>query len=97
MCKVSAAEGSLFSKVLDINRSVTKLNTDIEKISPRAYRKVNGKCSLTLIPTKKGNEIIFSHKLVSNNLSHPPAKFNNNYITRCSHQKHFRSCLGFKS
>ena len=35
---------------------------------------------------KQVNEIIFSRKLVSNNLSHPPVKFNNNNITRCSHQ-----------
>ena len=39
-------------------------------------------------PNKQANEIIFSRKLVSNNLSHPPVKFNNNNITRCSHQKH---------
>ena len=39
-------------------------------------------------PNKQENEIIFSRKLVSNNLSHPPVKFSNNNITRCSHQKH---------
>ena len=39
-------------------------------------------------PNKQANEVIFSRKLVSNNLSHPPVKFNNNNITRCSHQKH---------
>ena len=39
-------------------------------------------------PNKQSNEIIFSRKSVSNNLSHPPVKFNNNNITRCSHQKH---------
>ena len=59
MCKVCAAEASLFSKVLDINRSVTKINTDIEKISPRVYRKVNGKCSLTLITTNKEMKLFF--------------------------------------
>ena len=37
---------------------------------------------------KQANEIIFSHKLVSNNLSHPPVKYKNNNITRSSHQKH---------
>ena len=37
---------------------------------------------------KQANEVIFSCKLVSNNLSHPPVKFNNNNISRCSHQKH---------
>ena len=30
----------------------------------------------------------FSRKLVSNDLSHPPVKFSNNNITRCSHQNH---------
>ena len=39
-------------------------------------------------PNKQANEIIFSSKLVSNNLSHPPVKFHNNNITRCFPQKH---------
>ena len=39
-------------------------------------------------PNKQANEIIFPRKLVSNNLSHLPVKFNNSNITRCSHQKH---------
>ena len=39
-------------------------------------------------PNKHANETIFSCKLVSNNLSYPPVKFNNNNITRCSHKKH---------
>ena len=39
-------------------------------------------------PNKQANEIIFSRKLVSNNLSRSPVKFNNNNIARCSHQKH---------
>ena len=39
-------------------------------------------------PKKQANEVIFSHKLVSNNLLYPLVKFNNNNITRCFHQKH---------
>ena len=39
-------------------------------------------------PNKQAIEISFFCKLVSNNLSHPPVKFSNNSITRCSHQKH---------
>ena len=39
-------------------------------------------------PSKQANEIIFFRKLVLNNLSYPPVEFNNNAITRCSHQKH---------
>ena len=46
-----------------------------------------------LDPNKQANEIIFSRKLVSKNLSHPPVKFNNNNITRCSHQKHLEVVL----
>ena len=39
-------------------------------------------------PKKQANEVIFSCQLVSHYLSHPPVKFNNNNITRCSYQKH---------
>ena len=50
-------------------------------------------------PNKQASETIFSCKLASNNLSHPPVKFNNNNnnnndnnnnnnITRCSHRKY---------
>ena len=44
-------------------------------------------------PNRQANEIIFSCKLVSNNLLHPLVKFNNNNITRCSHQKQLRVAL----
>ena len=85
MCKNFADDTFLFSKVLDINKSVTELNTDLEKISQWAYQ---WKMQFNPDPNKQANEVIFSRKLVSNNLSHPPVKFNNNNITRCSHQKH---------
>ena len=38
MCKIFADDTSLFSKVLDINKSVTELNIDLEKISQGAYQ-----------------------------------------------------------
>ena len=44
-------------------------------------------------PNKQANEIVFSCKLVSENLSYPPVKFNSNNITRCSHQKHLAVVL----
>ena len=44
-------------------------------------------------PNKQANEIIFSRKLVLNNLSHPSVKFNNNNIIRSSHQKHLEFVL----
>ena len=79
-----------FSKVLYINKSVTELNTDLEKISLWAYQ---WKMQFNPDPNKQANEIIFSRKLVSNNLSHAPVKFNNNNLTTCSHQKHLRVVL----
>ena len=52
-------------------------------------------------PKKQTNEVIFSHKKVSNNLLHSPLKFNNNDITRCSHNKNLGvasdSNLNFKT
>ena len=38
MCKVFADNASLFSEVLEISKSVTELNIDLENISQRAYR-----------------------------------------------------------
>ena len=38
MCKILADDTSIFSKVLDINKSVTELNTDLEEISQWAYQ-----------------------------------------------------------
>ena len=38
MCKIFADDTSPFSKVLDINKSVTELNTDLEKIGQWAYQ-----------------------------------------------------------
>ena len=77
MCKIFADDTSLFSKVLDINKSVTELNTDLEKISQWAYQ---WKMQFNPDPNKQANEIIFSCKLIPNNLSHPPVKLNNNNI-----------------
>ena len=56
MCKIFAEETSLFSKVLDINKTVTELHTNLEKISKRAYQ---WKMQFNPDPNKQGNEIIF--------------------------------------
>ena len=85
MCKIFADDTSLFSKVVDINKSVTKLNTDLEKISQWVYQ---WKMQFNPDPNKQANKIIFFFKLVSNNLSHPPVKFNSNNITSCTLQKY---------
>ena len=56
ICKIFADDTSLFSKVLDLNKSVTELKTDLEKISQWVF---NGKCSLILILTNKQMKLFF--------------------------------------
>ena len=47
-------------------------------------------------PNKEANEVIFSWKTSSNNLPHPPIKFNNNDICKQPHQKHLGIVLDSK-
>ena len=47
-------------------------------------------------PNKQANEVIFSRKTSSNNLSHPPIKFNMMDISECPHQKHLGIVLDSK-
>ena len=68
MRKSFVDDTSLFSKFLDINKSITELNTDVEKISKWANQ---WEMQFNLDPNKQANEIIFSRKLVSNNLPRP--------------------------
>ena len=68
-----ANDTSIFSKFLDIDKSVTELNTDLKEIS-------QWKMQFNPDPNKQAKEIIFSRKLIPNNLSHTPVKFNNNNI-----------------
>ena len=56
MCKIFAGDTYLFSKVLDIDKSVTKLNTDLKKISQWTYQ---WKMQFNPDPNKQANEIIF--------------------------------------
>ena len=76
---------SLFSKFYDIHKSASKLNDDFEKISYWAYQ---WKMQFNPDPNKQANEVIFSRKTSSNNLPHPPIKFNKIDISECPHQKH---------
>ena len=79
LCKIFADDISLFSKVYDIHKSASNLNDDLEKISYWAYQ---WKMQFNPDPNKQDNEFIFSRKTGSNNLSHPPIKFNNNDISK---------------
>ena len=85
ICKTFADDTSPFSKVLDLDESVTELNTDPKSISQWANQ---WKMQFNPEPKKHAKEVIFSGKLVSNDLLHPSLKFNNNNITRCSRRKH---------
>ena len=85
MCKIFADDNSLFAKVLDVNKSVTELNADLEKINQWAYQ---WKMQFNPDPNKQANEVIFSRKSISHNLPHPPIKFNERIITKCNHDKH---------
>ena len=87
LCKIFADDTSLFSKVYDIHKSASNLNDDFEKISYWAYQ---WKMQFNPDPNKHANEVIFSRKTNSNNLSHPPIKFNNN------NQKHLGIVLDSK-
>ena len=85
LCKILSDDTSLFLKVYDIHKSGSKISDDLEKLSYWAHRR---KMKLNADPNKEANEVIFSRKTSSDNLSHPPIKFNNNDISKCPHQKH---------
>ena len=92
ICKIFADDTSLFTKVLDINGSANKLNTDLKKITKWAHQ---WKMQFNPNPNKHANEVIFSRKS-TNNLSYPPVRFNNNDIVKCPDQKHFGMALDSK-
>ena len=85
MCKIFADDSYIFSKVLDVNKSVIELNADLEKTNQCAYQ---WKIQFNPDPNKQANEVVFSRKSISHNLSHPPNKLNENIITKCNHQKY---------
>ena len=81
---------SLFSKVLDVNKSIIELNADLEKINQLAFQ---WKMQFNPDPNKQANEVIFSRKSISHNLSHPSIKFNERVITKCNHHKYLEIIL----
>ena len=56
------------------HKSASNLNDDLENIIYWAYQ---WKMQFNLDSNKQTNEVIFSRKTSSNNLSHPPIKFSN--------------------
>ena len=83
LCKVFADDTSLFSN----------LNDDLEKIGYWAY---HWKMQFNPDPNKQANEVVFSRKTSSNNLSHSPINLNNNNFSKCPHQKHLGIVLDSK-
>ena len=92
ICKIFADDTSLFSKVRDTNESANKLNADLQNITKWAYQ---WKMQFNPDPNKQANEVIFSRKSTVD-MSHPPVKFNNNDIVKCSDQKHLGIVLDTK-
>ena len=84
LCKLFPDDTSLFSKVYDINKYLSELNVDIEKIN---YWACQWKMQFSPGPKKQADEVIFSQKSSSINLLYPPIKFDNNDISKCPHQK----------
>ena len=61
-----ADDTSFFSKVLDVNKLVIELNADLEKINQWAYQL---KTQFKSDPNKQANQVLFSRKSISHNLS----------------------------
>ena len=75
------------------HNSASKHNDDLEKISYWPYQ---WKMQFNPDLNKQANEVIFSRKTSSNNLPHPPIKFNKIDISECPHQKHLGIVLDSK-
>ena len=85
MCKIFANDTPLCSKVLDVDKSVIEFNAELEKINQQDYQ---WKTQFNPDPNKQVNEVTFSRKSISHNLSHPALKINERIITKNNHQKH---------
>ena len=68
ICTFFADDTSLFLKVFNINESANYLNAELEKISQWAYQ---WKMQFNPDFNKQVNEIIFSQKSSSSNLTYP--------------------------
>ena len=68
VCKIFADDTSFFSKAFNINESANDVNIDLEKISQWAYQ---WKMQFNPDPNKQANEVIFSRKSNSSNLTYP--------------------------
>ena len=93
LCKIFADDHPRTFQRFMTYKSASNLNDDLEKIGYWAYQ---WKMQFSPDPNKQANGVIFSRKTNSDNLSHPPIKFNNNDISKCPHQKHLGIVLDSK-
>ena len=82
-----------FRRFFNINESANDLNIDLEKIRQWSYQ---WKMQFNPDPNKQANEVIFSRKSYSSNLTYPSVKLNNINITRCSNQNNL-GCFRFET
>ena len=68
-----------------MNKSANELNCDLEEVSNWAYQ---WNMQFNPDPNKQAYECVFYRKSKSNSFPFLLVKFNENNITKCSHQKH---------
>ena len=89
--KLFADDTSLFSTVIDIDKTSDNLNNDLSVIREWAYL---WKMSFNPDPNKQATEVIFSHK--KNPVTHPILIFNNQIVKTAHSQKHLGLTLDGK-
>ena len=89
--KLFADDTSIFSKVVDVDRSCVELNQDLATIERWAHQ---WKMAFNPDPNKQATEVIFSHKV--NPVNHPPLLFNRSPVASSPMQKHLGLVLDSK-
>ena len=90
-CKLFANDTSLFSVVYDVAISSSELNSNLAKLSERAFK---WKMSFNPNPLKPAQEAIFSRELKT--APNPSITFNNTPLSLCPAQKHLGLVLDSK-
>ena len=83
MCKIFAVDKSLLSKAIDKNNSTSRLNSDLVKISKRAFQ---WKMPFTPDPNRQAIKAVFSNKHDKEN--YLPLQFKSTDVQIVDSQKH---------
>ena len=89
--KLFADDTSIFSTVVDINKSGEDLNNDLNTVKNWAFQ---WKMTFNPDPNKQATEVKFSHKIKL--VSHPSLYFNNSLVSVQPSQKHLGLILDDK-